>query len=611
MWPRYCSRCGSPLPQGGRRARPAKGPICPECHTKSELRPQVWVAGLVTREGEGGTEVLLIRRQPDFETGGGLYALPGMRVEFREDVREVLGQAFWNQAGLRSQIGACQDAHTDILPDGRQILTTWFEVTANGEPTPGAGADEARYFLVNRLPDLVLASERLVIERMVGTAAAWETEGDDLPARLQQRKRRYRELLEAYTNELMRSAWINDLHLRLSRLDTADEITRLAAEQLVSRHEVDQVRFWFPGPPDRCSECPWAQRCPQRGCLHLVTTATGAEQDPDADPIPAEEERVPLIRGLPAADVALKDHPLRAELPGAGATPDRFEGFPLPYGGSNSGVLGLISRMPMDPNARRLFEVVARHIATLVRNARLVDVLRNANEVKLGFISRMSHELKTPLTAILGYSELLRDELEAEGHQMGVEGATIIQSSGRKLLEIVESILELAKLQSGSVRLRLETLELGGLIEERLLRYLKAGRDRGLEVTLDRGETPALIKGDRARVRQVIDALVENALKFSNENSEIKIRISVGEDSVECGVQDEGIGVPAEALERIFEPFHQVSEKIHLDYGGLGLGLALVKDLVEQHGGRVGVESHLGEGSRFWFTLRRAELEPA
>jgi len=603
MWPRYCSRCGSPLPRGGGRGRASTGPICPECNTKSEIRPEVWVAGLVTREGEGGTEVLLIRRQPDFETGGGLYALPGVRLEHREDVREVLTRALWNQVGLRATIGACIDAHTDLLGD-RRLLTTWFKVAAKGSPAPGAEADEARFFPISRLPELVLQSERLVIERAQGAVEDAEV---DLPARLQQRKRRYRELLEAYTNELMRSAWINDLHLRLSRLETPDAIAQLAAEQLVSRSEVDLVRVWFPGPPDRCGECPWASRCPQRGCLHLLTSAATAEEGHDPEPIGPEEERVPMIRGLPAADVALKDHPLRAELPGAGATPDRFEGFPLPYGGSSSGVLGLVSRTPMDPNARRLFEVVARHIATLFRNARLVDDLRSANEVKLGFISRMSHELKTPLTAILGYSELLRDELEAEGNDMGAEGAATIQASGRRLLEIVESILELAKLQSGTVRLRLESFELGDLIEERLPRWSKQGRERGVELTLERGGSAALVHGDRSRVRQVIDAVVENALKFSEDNGTIKISVESNEAAVVCSVQDHGIGVPAEALERIFEPFHQVSEKIHLDYGGLGLGLALVKDLVQQMGGQVGVESHLGEGSRFWFTLNHPD----
>lgn len=558
----------------------------------------------MTRETEAGTEVLLIRRQPDFETGGGLYALPGVRLEHREDVREVLARAFWNQVGLRATVGTCLDAHTDLLGE-RRLLTTWFKVaTKGGEAVAGAEADEARFFPTTRLPELVLQSERLVIERVSGTV-----EGDaevDLPARLQQRKRRYRELLEAYTNELMRSAWINDLHLRLSRLETPDAIAQLAAEQLVSRSEVDLVRVWFPGPPDRCGECPWASRCPQRGCLHLLTSAATAEEGREPEPIKPEEERVPMIRGLPAADVALKDHPLRAELPGAGATPDRFEGFPLPYGGSSSGVLGLVSRTPMDPNARRLFEVVARHIATLFRNARLVDDLRSANEVKLGFISRMSHELKTPLTAILGYSELLRDELEAEGNDMGAEGASTIQASGRRLLEIVESILELAKLQSGTVRLRLESLELGDLLEERLPRWSKQGRERGLEIKLDRGGA-ALVHGDRSRVRQVADAIVENALKFSEDNSTIEISVESNEDAVVCSVKDHGIGVPAEALERIFEPFHQVSEKIHLDYGGLGLGLALVKDLVQQMGGQVGVESQLGEGSRFWFTLKHPE----
>lgn len=610
MWPRYCSRCGSPLPQHGERTRASlSGVACPECAAKNELRPEVWAAGIVTRPSEQGLEVLLVRRRPDSEPGGGLYALPGSRVEWREDVRDVLARAFWQLAGLRAQIGTGHDVHTDLLPDGRQVLTIWFDASAGGEPVAGGDADEARYFPLARLPELVLQSERLVLRRLGDTKQRREEAEADLPARLQQRKRRYRELLEAYTNELMRSAWINDLHLRLSGLETADEITRLAADQLVTRAEVDQVRIWFPGPPDRCGECPWAPRCSQGGCLHLVTTAHTPSVDGEEDEereLPADEQRVPLIRGLPAADVSRRDQPLRAELPGAGATPDRFEGFPLPYGAAMSGVLGLVSRAPMDPNARRLFEVVARHVATLVRNARLVDDLRRANEVKLGFISRMSHELKTPLTAILGYSELLRDELEAQGNDMGAEGATTIEASGRKLLEIVESILELAKLQSGTVRIRREVFDLGDTIEERIPRWLKLGRDREVGLTFRRGTGATVVEGDRARVRQILDALVDNALKFSHEKSEIEIFLSDGDDSLRCSIRDRGIGVPAEARQRIFEPFHQVSEKIHLDFGGLGIGLALVRDLVDQQGGQVGLESQLDEGSTFWFSLPRA-----
>src|SRR5690606_9977015 len=123
------------------------------------------------------------------------------------------------------------------------------------------------------------------------------------------------------------------------------------------------------------------------------------------------EQRIPLLRGTPAADVALKNAPDQAELPGAGAQPLRFDGFPLDVGNSVAGVLGLTSRTPLDANARRLFEVVARHVGALVRTARLVEDLQAANNVKRSFIARLSHELKTPRTAILGFAELLREEL--------------------------------------------------------------------------------------------------------------------------------------------------------------------------------------------------------
>jgi len=263
----------------------------------------------------------------------------------------------------------------------------------------------------------------------------------DLERRLDRRRENYRGLLELYTNELMRGAWVNELLLALSKTDGARAVAVQAATHLATQRDVDEVRVWLPGPPDRCEVCPWAQQCSRDRCLHLVAHA-GKKPSETAEAPPQDELRIPFSRGLPAADTALKNALHQAELPGAGARPARFEGFPLDVGAAHPGTLGLIAPVPLDQNARRLFEIVARHVSALVRNARLVSDLQSANKAKSAFIARMSHELKTPLTAILGFSELLREERAAAGDELGADGAATIESSGRQLLGIVESILE-------------------------------------------------------------------------------------------------------------------------------------------------------------------------
>ncbi len=596
--------------------------VCPECGCREGQRPHVSAAGLLRREGPDGTEVLLARLRPEATYGAGRYVVPARPVEWGEDARDAVLRAFWELAGLRVRVRAAYDVHSNFSDPEDLLVHTWFDVGLQGDQTPvaGADADAVEYHPLRRLPELAHATDGLVLERLARDGAP-EKPDADVSARLHRQKRKYRELLEAYSNELMRGAWVNDLHHRLAKLETAAEVAGEATRQISARPEVDVARIWRLGPPDRCDRCVWAERCPRQRCLHLVATGTAPEPEDETglrreSAVDPELERIPPIHGVPAADVALKGTPQRAELPGAGARPRRFEGFPLGVGEELPGVLGLVSEEPMEPGARRLFGVVAHHVGTLMRNARLVDDLRLANQVKLGFIARMSHELKTPLTAILGYADLLKAELMAEGHTLGADGAATIEESGRALLDLVETILELAKLQTGAIRLRCERISMREVVEELLPRLGARARDKQIALRLlpaggegtPQDEDDDRVWADRGRLREVLGHLLDNAIKFT-ERGEVEVRVEPGEARVVCKVRDTGIGIAPEDHRRIFDAFSQVSEKIHIDYGGLGLGLALARMLTDLMGGEVGVESQLGEGSTFWFALPRFATE--
>lgn len=612
---RYCGDCGAPVVRGE-----GDGAVCPECGSVVQTSPELTVAGILTREGPAGPEVLLVRRRPTVRRGAGLYCLPGQRVRRGVDVRAAVKRAFRDLTGLGVEVGDVYEVHSssDGEDGAAATVSSWFRVASpegDTEAIPGCDADAAEWFPLDRLPALAYATEAVVLRRLRGhEARGEERRGEaDLSARLHLRQQKYRELLDAYTHELMRGAWINELHLKLSKSTAPGDIAALAAEQLAARVEVDAVRIWRPGPPDRCDACPWAERCSRDRCLHLVASVSGeGGADTDVAAIPAalqvssEEERVPLNPGVPAADVALRGQPVRAELPGAGAQPRRFEGFPLDTGEDVPGVLGLISRVPLDFNARRLFEMVARHMGTLIARATLLEDLRVANQVKLGFIARMSHELKTPLTAILGYSELLREELLAAGHEMGADGAATIEESGRKLLGIVESILEIASLQSGAVRFRPDRIDLAATIARCLEARRKDAEKKGLALDFVVPEgADTTVWADPRRTRQVVEHLLDNALKFTNRGGSVAVRLRPDEEWLTCEVADTGIGIAPEYHKSIFEAFVQVSEKMYLEYGGLGIGLSFAKILVEQQGGRIWVESRPGEGARFTFSLPR------
>jgi GAF domain-containing protein/ActR/RegA family two-component response regulator len=278
----------------------------------------------------------------------------------------------------------------------------------------------------------------------------------------------------------------------------------------------------------------------------------------------------------------------------------------------------------------RLYGEIQEHAATLEarvkeRTAELEEALR----VKVEFLGKMSHELRTPLNFILGFSDLLQ---QGTGGPLTPKQATYldrIQGGGRRLLSLVSEVLDIAQLDAGKSRLRLEPVILAPLVQEILGLVQIPGSQKRLKATTALDPWMPFIVADRFKLAQILHSLVGNAVKFTPEGGSIRIitRQAPGAgnggpdgggqplpsaDSVELIVEDTGIGIRPENLETVFEAFYQVDGSDTRAQGGAGLGLALVRKLVELHGGWVWAESAgPGQGSRFVVRLPRLEVPKA
>lgn len=253
--------------------------------------------------------------------------------------------------------------------------------------------------------------------------------------------------------------------------------------------------------------------------------------------------------------------------------------------------------------AERRFRLLAEEKAAMAEeNAALFERAQEANRAKSEFLAVMSHELRTPLNAVMGYTELLMSEvsgpiLDAQREQLGR-----IKANSRHLLELVDDILSFAKLEDGRDEIRAAPIDFREVVKEVSKLAAPLAEQKDLKLRIDLSDSPCEGVSDADKVRQILLNLVSNAIKFT-EDGEVLIGVSSEHDEVVLYVEDCGIGIPAERLDQIWQPFWQVEQSRTRTAGGTGLGLSVVRRLAELLGGKASVESTVGKGTTFTVRL--------
>jgi two-component system phosphate regulon sensor histidine kinase PhoR len=236
-----------------------------------------------------------------------------------------------------------------------------------------------------------------------------------------------------------------------------------------------------------------------------------------------------------------------------------------------------------------------------------VDVtdLRRLESLRRDFVANVSHELRTPVTAVRTGAETLRRVIETRP-ETATEFIDIIERNAARLHQLVEDVLDLSKIESRELKLKLESVAVAAVASHVATLLRPTAERKQIEVRVEVPDDLASVRADRRALEQVLSNLVDNALKYGAQGGKVAVRAAPDGNRVRISVVDNGPGVEAKDLPRLFERFYRVDPGRSRDLGGTGLGLSIVKHLVEAMGGSVDVESTPGRGSTFWFALPTA-----
>lgn len=287
-------------------------------------------------------------------------------------------------------------------------------------------------------------------------------------------------------------------------------------------------------------------------------------------------------------------------------------GVPLQVRTRCIGVLEALNKLdgqPFEESDVHILLAMASHAAIAIENARLVANLREANRrlsdldrLKTNFISIASHELRTPLMIVQGFASFLREQASGEM----TSDLDMVLRGASKLQAIIDQMTNLNYLEAGLSELKRENLSVQTLVEDIAREWGPLAAAKQQTLTLNVPPVPIFIHGDRSKIDLALSNVMNNAVKFTPENGNITLQIISHTERVEITVVDDGIGIPKEELGRVFERFYQVEDHLTRHHGGLGLGLAIAREVVEQHGGRIWAESGDRQGTRFRITLPTA-----
>ncbi|WMW21476.1 PAS domain-containing sensor histidine kinase [Methanolobus mangrovi] len=259
------------------------------------------------------------------------------------------------------------------------------------------------------------------------------------------------------------------------------------------------------------------------------------------------------------------------------------------YAGKNS-VIGTIE----DITERKKAEDALLH-AKMVAEA--------ASRTKDEFLATMSHELRTPLTSVIGFSDVLLDETFGSLDEKQTRYVNHISDAGKHLLKLINDVLDLSKVEAGKMELQYEIFSVSDAINEVQILISPLVQDKNIQMDVEVDPQLGKINADRTKFKQILYNLASNAIKFTPDRGSVRIHARCSDSVVLASVKDTGIGISKEDINKLFHPFKQLNSYLANESAGTGLGLALVKKFVELHDGRIWVESEVGEGSTFTFTI--------